>query len=34
MRIFNIISPKLVIGKGEHQEELMRVSGASSVVGA
>ncbi|MEK4294964.1 hypothetical protein BSK65_01270 [Paenibacillus odorifer] len=33
MRIFNMLSPKLVIGKGEHQEELMRVSGGSSVVG-
>jgi hypothetical protein len=34
MRIFNMLSPKLIIGKGDHQEELMRVSGGSSVVGA
>lgn len=29
MRIFNMLSPKLVIGKGEQQEELMWVSGSN-----
>lgn len=29
MRIFNLLSPKLVIGKGDHQEELMWASGSN-----
>lgn len=30
MKIFDVLSPKLIIGKGEHQEELYWSSGASS----
>lgn len=33
MRIFSLLSPKLVIGKGDHQEDLMWASGGSSVMG-
>lgn len=29
MRIFSLLSPKLVLGKGGHQEELMRASGSN-----
>ncbi|AIQ35331.1 hypothetical protein R50345_12360 [Paenibacillus sp. FSL R5-0345] len=30
MRIFNMLSPKLVIGKGDHQEDLMWASGMNN----